>query len=241
MAGITNVVRFPIAALQNFGLKMFCKALPRGRAFSIFQRKAESAMKQGQFFFLSEQYFIDFPDKNIMRSKEAVDGTSANRPCFFAYLDHTHPDIIWAIPISSKVKKYHTIYDAKVHKLGHCNTIRFGTVVGRPAAFLIQNMFPVTKKYITEVYKDSRGIPIQIDNRTVKDVIRNAKEVLARQRRGANIIFPDVNHIYNELIKQLEQEPPKLRPSLDQTISKAMSTANTQKTNHIRPTPYHER
>jgi hypothetical protein len=68
-------------------------------------------------------------------------------------------EILWLVPISSKYAKYKAIYDKKVEKYGNCNTIRFGVVLSTQAAFLIQNMCPVTSKYITEIYVDKNNTP----------------------------------------------------------------------------------
>ena len=35
-----------------------------------------------------------------------------------------------------------------------CDTIRFGEVLGKKRAFLIQNIFPVSKRYIESAYVD---------------------------------------------------------------------------------------
>jgi len=65
-------------------------------------------------------------------------------------------------------------------------------VLGKQAAFLIQNICPVTERYIREVYVDKNGMAIHIDGRVAQDVITNAREVLAITKRGAEVIFPDV-------------------------------------------------
>ena len=140
-----------------------------------------------------------------MRNKEIIEGIAHNRPCFFAFPDNVTKGIYWLVPISSKYEKYKAVYDKKVEKYGRCNTIRFGTVLGTDAIFLIQNMCPVTESYISEVYVDKNNVPIQIDNRIVQDVVSNAREVLARHLRGAVLIFPDVKTIYNALREKLEQ------------------------------------
>ncbi|MCL2190182.1 MAG: hypothetical protein FWC16_14395 [Defluviitaleaceae bacterium] len=160
-------------------------------------------MENGTFCFLSDQYYRDFNDEHLMQNKETVDGIAHDRPCFFVFQDSINPQIYWLVPISSKYEKYKTIYDKKVARYGKCNTIRFGKVLGNQAAFLIQNMCPVTKSYIREVYTDKKGVAVQIDGRIVRDVVSNAREVLAIAKRGVRIIFPDVNAIYNALCAQL--------------------------------------
>jgi ABC-type polysaccharide transport system permease subunit len=66
-----------------------------------------------------------------------------------AFKDYKIADIYWIVPISSKYEKFKRIEQDKINKYGHCNTIRFGTVLGRNTAFLIQNMCPATRKYLT--------------------------------------------------------------------------------------------
>jgi hypothetical protein len=163
-------------------------------------------MENGRFCFLSDQYYKDFPDKYLMRNKEVVGGTLHDRPCFFVFQDSITPEILWLVPISSNYSKYKALYDKKVERYKKCNTIRFGEVLGKQAAFLIQNMCPVTERYIREVYVNKDGMEIQIDGRIAQDVVKNAREVLAIVKRGTQVIFPDVNAIHKALIEQIEQQ-----------------------------------
>lgn len=162
-------------------------------------------MDSGKFCFLSDQYYVDFPDEYLMRNKEVVDGILRDRPCFFAFQDSITPEILWLVPISSNYTKYKSLHDKKVERYKRCNTIRFGEVLGKQAAFLIQNMCPITKNYIREVYVDKNGVEIQVDGRIAQDVITNAREVLAISKRGAKIIFPDIDAIHKVLCEQIVQ------------------------------------
>ena len=162
-------------------------------------------MSDWQFCFLSDEYYIDFPDDCLMRNKEIVDGKYADRPCFFAFRDNQNEAILWLIPISSRYDKYKRIYDKNIERYGKCTTIRFGEVLGTQAAFLISNMCPATEKYIREVYIDKNNKPISIDNRIVRDVVTNAKDVLAKVNRGTKLIFPDVLTIKKALLVDLEK------------------------------------
>jgi len=139
-----------------------------------------------------------------MKNKEMISGELVDRPCFFAFKDAQNNEIMWLIPISSKYDKYKDIYDKNVEKYGKCTIIRFGEVLGKQAAFLIQNMCPSTDKYIREVYVDKNNVPISIDNRIVHDVITNAKDVLGKVNRGTKLIFPDVLKIKALLLEQLK-------------------------------------
>ena len=169
----------------------------------LYKRKGGTMMENWQFCFLSDQYYIDFPDKYLMKNKEAIEGNLADRPCFFAFCDTKKQDILWLVPISSKYDKYKKIYDRNMERYGSCTTIRFGQALGKQAAFLIQNMCPATEKYIRGIYADKNNTPIHIDNRVVQDVVNNAKSVLAKAKRGAKLIFPDVLSIEKSLLAQL--------------------------------------
>lgn len=162
-------------------------------------------MRQAQLYFLSDQYYRDFPDEKLMKNKDVTNEVIHSRPCFFAFKDSKIADIYWIVPISSRYEKFKRIEQDKIKKYGRCNTIRFGMVLGRNTAFLIQNMCPATSKYLT-AYLDKNGCPIRIDDRVVSDVERNARNVLAMAKRGAKVIFPDVFKIYHGLEQQLARE-----------------------------------
>lgn len=85
-------------------------------------------MSKAQLYFLSEQYYSDFPDDKLMKNKDIIDGVAHSRPCFYAFPDTNNPAIYWIVPISSRCEKFKKIEQAKVAKYGKCNTIRFGTV-----------------------------------------------------------------------------------------------------------------
>jgi hypothetical protein len=157
-------------------------------------------MNKGNFYFLNDQYFIDFPDSYLMKNKETLNGVVHDRPCFFAFED-PNTSLYWVIPFSSKVSKFKDIYSKKIAKHKKCDTIVFGEVLGHEKAFLIQNMCPITKQYINNEYIDPVGnVPVRVDGVLEKDLIAKAKKVLALQRKGIKLIFPDVMKIEKELL-----------------------------------------
>ena len=95
------------------------------------------------------------------------------------------------VPAYKKMQKYH-----------RCDTIVFGEVLGHEKAFLIQNMCPITEKYMKNEYLDSvANIPVRVDGRLEKALKDKAGKVLALQRKGAKLIFPDVLSIEQELLQ----------------------------------------
>ena len=161
------------------------------------------SMDQGHFYYIDDQYFIDFPDMSLMQNKENINGQLHGRPCFYSFQEKS-TGIYWMIPISSQVTKYQRHYQAKMKKYHVCDTIVFGNVLGHKKAFLIQNMCPVIPSYIKSEYIDRISkVPVQVDGVLEKELLTKAKKVLALHRQGKHLIFPDVLHIESVLLKQM--------------------------------------
>ncbi len=157
-------------------------------------------MNEGNFYFVDDNYFIDFPDPKLMQNKETVKGQAHGRPCFYAFLD-LQSGLYWLIPISSQVAKYEIIVESKIKRYGQCDTIVFGEVLGRKTAFLIQNMFPITPDYISAKYVDTHSnSDVRVNGILEKSLISKAKKVLLLHRKGIKLIFPDVTKIERQLL-----------------------------------------
>lgn len=155
-------------------------------------------MEIGHFYFLKDEYFDDFPDNGLMSNHETVDGIAHNRPCIICIFDE-NTNTYWAVPISSKVEKYKRIYKSKTEKYGVCDTIVFGNVLGREKAFLIQNMCPITEKYVKNEYVYD-GNPVKIDKISEEEILRKSKKVLSLlTHKNINLIFPDVLNILRKI------------------------------------------
>lgn len=160
----------------------------------------EGYMENGHFYYISDEYFEDFPDQHLMKNKETVEGQVHDRPCFYAFRDDK-TGLYWMIPFSSQVTKFRRIYAQKMQKYNHCDTIVFGEVMGHEKAFLIQNMCPVTENYIKNEYYDSHAhIPVRINGQLEKELKQKANKILALQRKGIKLIFPDVLEIEQKLL-----------------------------------------
>lgn len=170
-------------------------------------------MEIGHFYYIDDQYFKDFPDSYLMQNKEKVNGQLHDRPCFYAFQD-SNTQLFWMIPFSSQVSKFKGIYNKKMQKYHRCDTIVFGEVLGHEKAFLIQNMCPITEKYMKNEYLDSvANIPVRVDGRLEKELKDKAGKVLALQRKGAKLIFPDVLSIEKELLNQKHTKMAIVGPS----------------------------
>lgn len=75
------------------------------------------------------------------------------------------------VPFSSQMSKYRRYYNSKVSKYKNCDIITFGNILGHEKAFLIQNMCPVSQRYIKNEYYDPQSnIPVKIDGVFVKEL-----------------------------------------------------------------------
>jgi hypothetical protein len=159
-------------------------------------------MEKGHFYYINDQYFIDFTDSYLMKNKETINGQVHDRPCFYAFED-TNTGLFWMIPFSSQVSKYRNYYNQKVAKYKKCDTITFGYVLGYEKAFLIQNMCPITAAYIKNEYLDkATNTPVRISGDFEQELVTKAKRVLALQRKGIKLVFPNVLSIEAKLLEK---------------------------------------
>ena len=156
----------------------------------------------GCFYFIKDSFFDIIDDSELMQNKE----NGNKRPCYYCFKSKKYDDIIWFIPVSTKIEKYQKIYNYKIQKqikLGKkpsIDTIVFGNVANTYSVFLIQNMFPVTKKYVESQYIKNK-VAIRLSNKLQKEVIYKANKVLNLYNHGMkNIIFPNVDKILEQLL-----------------------------------------
>ena len=90
----------------------------------------------------------------------------------------------------------------KLGKKPSIDTIVFGYVANTYSAFLIQNMFPVTEKYIENQYIKNK-VEITVSNKLKNEIIYKANKVLNLYNHGMkNIIFPNIDDILKKLLNQ---------------------------------------
>ena len=156
----------------------------------------------GCFYFIKDSFFDIIDDSELMQNKE----NGNKRPCYYCFKSKTYDDIIWFIPVSTKIEKYQKIYNYKIQKQirlekkPSIDTIVFGNVANTYSVFLIQNMFPVTKKYVESQYIKNK-VAIRLSNKLQKEVIYKANKVLNLYNHGMrNIIFLNVDKILEQIL-----------------------------------------
>lgn len=73
-------------------------------------------IKTGYLYQIKDEFFEIYDDENLMTNHER----GRKRLTYFTIKDG---DILWFIPLSSKVEKYQKIINQKIEKYGFCNTI----------------------------------------------------------------------------------------------------------------------
>lgn len=156
-------------------------------------------IEKGKFYFVKDSYFNKINDGSILLNKD----NGNKRPCYYCFEDKDNNNLIWFIPISSKVDKYKRIYNYKLNKLGKVDTIVFGKVNNDERAFLIQNMFPVTEKYIEMKYMRN-NMDVEITYSLMKEIEYKANLILSLARLGKKVVFTNIIKIERILLEEIE-------------------------------------
>ena len=109
----------------------------------------------GYLYHIKDEFFKKVNDDSLMSNHEL----GKKRPTYFTIKEQ---DILWFIPLSSKVFKYEKIIERKLERYGHCDTILIREVLGKKAAILIQNAFPTLEKYIDHIHLLDNGKPAKV-------------------------------------------------------------------------------
>ena len=155
-------------------------------------------IKTGYLYHIKDEYFDVVNDDSLMQNHER----GKKRPTYFTIKDD---DILWFIPISSKVDKYLKIIDKKTEKYGFCNTIIIRKIADEYAAILLQNAFPTLEKYIDHVHTID-GIPFQVPTDLQREIRSMFKNMLALKKRGTDLFFTDIDRIKEIMLEELNNK-----------------------------------
>ena len=97
------------------------------------------------------------------------------RPTYFTIKDK---DILWFIPLSSKIAKYQPIIDKKIKKYGSCKSIMISEIANKKSVILLQNAFPTLDKYIDHPHTIN-GVPVRVADNLKDEILENFNSLLA--------------------------------------------------------------
>ena len=144
-------------------------------------------IETGYLYHIKDTFFDKLNEKNIMINHE----NGHSRP---SYLAIKEDNILWFIPLSSKIEKYQNVIDSKIKKYGICKTILIKKIAGREQAILIQNAFPTLEKYIKNKHMVD-GKYIKVSSAVQRKIISNFKYMIALKENGLNLFFTDIDKI----------------------------------------------
>lgn len=161
-------------------------------------------MEQGKYYYITDEYYQKFKNCKLMGNKEEDSNGKHGRPCFYCF---KADEYFWMIPISSKVEKYEKLYNKKVIKYPNYDGIRFGYVNGQKRAFLLQNICPITAKYIDCEYKIENNTKSVFINPDLKKELNGiARKIIRLYKSGTKIVLTDLDYILNELDNEKSKE-----------------------------------
>ncbi len=155
-------------------------------------------IQTGYLYHIKDEFFDVVNDQNLMTNHEH----GKKQPTYFTIKDQ---DILWFIPLSSKVDKYQKIVDKKVEKFGFCNTILIEKIFEQKSVILLQNAFPTLEKYIDHIHTID-GHPAKVPETLEKIIINNFKNLLKLKSKGINLFFTDIDQIKKQMLKELEED-----------------------------------
>lgn len=185
--GVQMLLATLLATNKCVGGQMLKKSTFSEVDFFLVRNEVKMKVENGKFYFIKDEFFSIFKDYKLMENKE----NGNKRPCYFCFNDMENEEIIWFVPISSKVEKYKSIYENKKKARKKVYNFVFGKVLGKEKAFLIQNIFPTTEKYIENKYQNKMQ-DVEITETLKQEIIETSMTVIKLARKGINIPFYDV-------------------------------------------------
>lgn len=152
-------------------------------------------MLERGFYIIKDKFFEDMDDPYLKGNKEA------NRPHYYCFKEKN--GLYWMIPLSSRVDKYKKIINKKIANGKPCDILHILKLDNdKESVFLIQDMFPITEKYIERTYTISGNHLTITSKHSSLDIEKKARKVMNMLKRGVKFTptQPDVNAIINKLI-----------------------------------------
>ena len=153
-------------------------------------------VQTGYLYHIKDEFFYKIKNKGLMINHE--DGHT--RPSYLAIKDK---DILWFIPLSTKIQKYKTIIENKRRKYGKCKTILIKTIAGKEQAILIQNAFPTLEKYVKSIHT-VEGRIVKISSAVKREIISDLKYMFSLKDDGLNLFFTDIDLIKEIMLDELK-------------------------------------
>lgn len=151
----------------------------------------------GYLYHIKDEFFDLINGKGLMINHEK----GHSRPSYLAIKEN---NILWFIPLSSRVDKYKPIVESKTKRYGSCKTIMIRKIAGKDQVILIQNAFPTLKKYIENRHIID-GKFIRVSTAVEREIIYNFEYILSLKKRGLDLFFTDIDYIKDIIDLELKK------------------------------------
>jgi hypothetical protein len=157
-------------------------------------------LQENYIYIIKDEFFEKVDDINLKGNKEE------NRPHYYLFDDDENLELFWIIPLSIKVEKYENMiseFEEKNKK--RCDKAYIIKINNKKSAVLIQDIFPITKKYIDRHYTINENPLIIKNTKDILEIKKRAITIMSLIKRGIkfNPTQPDVLKIKNILIKEI--------------------------------------
>ena len=155
-------------------------------------------VQTGFIYHIKDEFFNKINDNGLMINHE----NGHSRPTYFTIKDK---DILWFIPLSSKVSKYKSIIDKKIEKYGNCKSIMISEIANEKTVILLQNAFPTLEKYIDHPHIVD-GKPLKVIDTLKEEILGNFKYLIALKKEGRNLFFTEIDKIKEIMLNELKED-----------------------------------
>ena len=153
-------------------------------------------VQTGYIYHIKDDFFDKINDKGLMINHE----NGKARPTYFTIKDK---DILWFIPLSSKISKYQPIIDKKIKKYGSCKSIMISEIANKKSVILLQNAFPTLEKYINHLHTIN-GAPVRVADNLKDEILENFNSLLELKKQVTNLFFPDIDKIKQIMLDEFK-------------------------------------
>ncbi|MBS9776148.1 MAG: hypothetical protein KGV57_03550 [Fusobacterium sp.] len=173
-------------------------------------------IKKNGFYLVKKEFFEKINDSSLPFQKNG-------RPLFYCIQDKKNKDILWLIPMTSKLEKVKKIIE-KSGGEDKCKSYVINSTV-KNSAFNIQDIFPIKVNYIDREFEKNGRHYILKNTKIIKQVEKKARKIIRVKMIKKNLVKNeiDVQKIYKILIEEIEN---KKRKSI--IIPKKLKSKNKQ-------------
>lgn len=156
-------------------------------------------IKKNAFYLIKNEFFDRMQDPSLPFLKNG-------RPAFYCIEDKNNKNILWVIPMTTKIEKVNKIIE-KQGGIDKCN-IYYINPTEKASAFNIQDIFPITINYIEREYTKNGKHYVLKNTKLINEVEKRAKILINAKMLKKEIVENEINirKIYKILQKELMQE-----------------------------------